>query len=98
MDSSGDVWVSNFGGHKLLQLRPSARELITWTLPSGAFPLGIAFDASDTVWVADYFNPKIYSFDGTNMCTYTYSGKGSAYIVFRNGKFWFGDSTDGKII
>lgn len=98
MDANGDVWWSNFGGHTLGQLDPEASTVTSWTLPSGVFPLGIAFDDSNLVWVTDYFNPTIYSFDGSQICSYQYDGSGSAYLIFDNDNLWFGDFNDGQIV
>ena len=98
MDANGDVWWSNFGDHTLGQLDPAASTVTSWTLPSGVFPLGIAFDNSGNVWVTDNFSPYLISFDKTQLCSYEYIGSGSAYVIFQNGVFWLGDVVSHQIV
>jgi streptogramin lyase len=98
MDSNGDVWWSNFGGHTLGQLDPEASIVTSWTLPSGVFPLGIAFDNSGDVWVTDNFSPHLIRFDKTQLCSYEYIGSGSAYVTYQDGVFWLGDEVNHQIV
>jgi len=101
LDNSGTLWWSDYDGGKLGRLVPGAAQGTVWPLQSGANPLGIAFDSSGLVWVADVSMPDIYRFNpsSSQLCTYPVPNDGTAdYILFENDRIWLGDTTLGRIL
>ena len=101
VNSSGMLWWSDPQGNSLGRLSPSANQATIWELPQEAGPLGLAFDNSGQVWIADVFEPNVYRFapGSSQLCTYPVPNGGSSdYVLFHGGRIWLGDTTNGRIV
>lgn len=76
LDSDGNIWFTEFWGHKIGRLTPETGELIEIPLPwptiregpgtfLGAGPWELAFDDAGYLWVSEYFDGSIVRLDPT---------------------------------
>jgi sugar lactone lactonase YvrE len=80
-DASGDLWVANFTTKTLVQYTPSqlaasgsptpAVTISADSTPSLANPVGLAFDATGNLWVANYTtsSPTVVRFDAAQLAS-----------------------------
>ncbi|RLC75140.1 MAG: hypothetical protein DRJ03_30730 [Chloroflexi bacterium] len=99
-DTAGDVWWADYDGGRLGRISLNTGTVTTWTLPGADSPWGIAFDDAGQVWIADDDLPNVYSFNptSTQVCTYTYDGSYSSYVLFHKGYLWLGDYGDAQVV
>jgi streptogramin lyase len=65
IDSSGDVWVSDYYASFLYKLDPAANELCSYAIPNFGVSEYLSTDGS-RIWIGDYVNGRIVRLDGTN--------------------------------
>jgi len=109
-DAAGDLWVSYYNGNYLAEY--TASQVASWSggisEPTPALvvqtdigPLGLAFDANGTLWVAGFDVPKVYSFGATSLAAggtvlptdslvSAFLGHGSGLAFDRAGNLWIG--------
>jgi sugar lactone lactonase YvrE len=76
-DSSGNLWVADTGNSRVLEFKPpfsngqspslvigqsSFNTNACSTTQSGVCPIGLAFDSSGNLWVADFSNSRVLEF------------------------------------
>jgi DNA-binding beta-propeller fold protein YncE len=52
-DSSGNLYVANYGGNYIQELSPTGAPLATINLPAGSGPTGLVFDSTGKLYVAE---------------------------------------------
>jgi streptogramin lyase len=99
-DAAGDVWWASYYGQGLGRLSVEGGTVTTWTIPGASYPSGVAFDDAGRVWVTISGGPRLYQFDPatTEVCTYTYEGGYSPYVVLEDGVLWLGDYTKSQLV
>jgi tripartite motif-containing protein 71 len=69
VDSQGNVYVADYGGHALVSFDSQGVYRSTWTAAASTMPFGrvtgVAIDASGTVYVVDDDNSRVVKFDAT---------------------------------
>jgi streptogramin lyase len=98
--TAGHVWWTGYDDGWLGRLSVDSGTVTTWTIPGAEYPWGIAFDDAGRVWVTDDGGPRVYRFDPatTEVCTYTYDGGYSDYVVFDSGALWLGDPEEYQLV
>ncbi len=105
-DSSGDLWVADPGNSRVLEFNPpfSTNEVASVVLgqpdmfSSGCAatptslcrPVGLAFDPTGNLWVADEGNSRVLEFQSTNLIT-----DGTASVVLGQPDFTSSSSNQG---
>lgn len=100
IDSAGDLWWSDLEGGTIGRYTPGASKGTIWQLGDG-FPLGITIDEGNRVWIADSFEPFLYSFVGSTkqLCMYDMPDEAASdYLIYQNNAIWLGDTSLGRII
>jgi trimeric autotransporter adhesin len=64
LDSSGNVWVADFGHGRLVEFSPAGSYLNAVTLAS-PYPTDLAFDPSNNIYVTEIISNQIAVFDAT---------------------------------
>ncbi len=104
-DSSGNLWVADFGNNRVLEFKPpfSTNEVASvvlgqpnmfgstcTTTPTGlCSPSGLAFDLSGNLWVADETNSRVVEYLSSNLIT----GDGAANVLGQPDMFSNGCAT-----
>jgi streptogramin lyase len=111
VDTSGNVYVADFGKHRIQKFTSDGTFLITWgSWGSGdgqfSHPYGVAVDTSGNVYVADLVNSRIQKFtsDGTFLTKWGSRGSGdgqfhdpSGVAVDTSGNVYVVDTANGRI-
>ena len=100
IDSSGNVWVANYGSNNVTKLSPSGATLGTYAV--GTQPKGIAIDSSGNAWVANYGSNNVtkLSPSGATLGTYAVGTNPESVVIDLSGNIWitnFSSSTVTKL-
>lgn len=109
-DAQGDLWVSYYNGNYIAEY--TASQIATWTggiseptpalvIEANIGPLGLAFDANGTLWVAGFDVPMAYAFSAAAIATggtvlptdslvSAFLAHGSGLAFDRGGNLWVG--------
>lgn len=99
IDANDDIWVIDPIQSQLQRLDPNSSELCSYEVPNGGASLYV-ISHDNKLWLADYVNQRILSFNPvTNIWRY-WSLKSDAspnsLIVDDAGNIWWSDETTGK--
>jgi sugar lactone lactonase YvrE len=61
LDTSGDVWVSEYTGNKVDEFSASGVRLLT--ISTGYIPGGVSVRNDGSISIADYYNGRVYNYD-----------------------------------
>ena len=91
IDSSGNVWITNFGSNNIIELSPDGTTIGSY--PAGIEPWGITIDSQDNVWVANEGSNTIteLSPDGTTIGTYPAGSSPIGTAIDSFGNVWIAD-------
>jgi sugar lactone lactonase YvrE len=109
-DAHGNLWVSYYNGNYVAEY--TASQVASWSggiseptpalvLETNIGPLGLAFDANGTLWVAGFDVPTVYAFDAaalaaggtvlpTDSLVSAFLAHGSGLAFDRGGNLWIG--------
>jgi virginiamycin B lyase len=96
-DAQGDLWVSLWGVGDLARYTPATATWKSWRLPGDTpSPYAVYVDERDVVWVSDFNNNAVLSFDPKTETFTPYPGSaGDAevrQILVRAGEVWLPES------
>ena len=102
VDTSGNVWVSDFGLHRIYKYSPAGTILSTYgTSGSGNGqlnrPIGLAFDAGGNLYVADSGNNRVQKFTSTFAYVSQFGTAGTGDGQYQEPHGIAIDRTSGKI-
>ncbi len=91
IDSSDNVWVTNFGSNYIIELSSGGTTIGTY--PVGLEPWGIAIDSSGNVWVANEGSNSItkLSSGGKTIGTYLAGSSPIGTVIDSSGNVWVAD-------
>jgi DNA-binding beta-propeller fold protein YncE len=96
------VWLGDWVNGRILKFDPSSDQLTWWENAGlGALPVGLAFDASDNLWWADFGLDAIVRLEPQSDLQTTYAlsvGTDPTMIAIANdGLVWYTESVSGTV-
>ena len=104
-DAAGNIWFTD-GGMTFARSNAAGDQAVSWNVAVGQNLNGTAFSPDGKIWFTDWINSDshIFSFDTTELCTYTLplnatdpAGSQSWYILYGQNKLWIANRILGRI-
>ena len=104
-DAAGNIWFTD-GGMTFARSNATGDQAVSWDVAVGQNLNGTAFSPDGKIWFTDWINSDshIFSFDTTELCTYTLplnatdpAGSQSWYILYGQNKLWIANRFLGRI-
>jgi streptogramin lyase len=93
-----DIWLGDWPNQRILRLNPTTNLFTIWPLTGAAFPIGLAMDASGSLWWADANLPVLARLqpDISRMTVYTLPvGSQTEMIALSQGRVWYTETGSG---
>ncbi len=99
IDSSNNVWVTNFSGGTVTKIN-SAAGLTIGTYDAGKSPGNLAIDTGGNVWIANTYSGTVTELNpiGTTKGVYTVGGVPEGIAIDSSGNVWVADTGNGGVV